>query len=160
MKIVVCSLLVLSVISCIQAVSVSQCHDDETPLDDLSDRIKIGNCRKPPCRLRKNAKIAFEMKLSPDRDITKLTNSISAFVSGLPLPFPGYDQTDACKGIYSSDGKTQVGCPLNKGEDYLYRNEIEVLQVYPRLKLVVHWGLVDQDGKYLICLEVPARITN
>ncbi|KAJ3649515.1 hypothetical protein Zmor_021255 [Zophobas morio] len=153
-------LIVVSAISSSYALNVSQCHNIDEPIPGLTDRVKVGNCKKPPCRLRKNASIRVEMNFTADEDVEKLTNSIQAYISGVPFPFPGYDQTDACKNIYIKDRDHPAGCPLKKGQDYLYSTDIDVLQIYPRLKIVVHWALTKPNGKDLICFECPARITN
>ncbi|XP_044265690.1 NPC intracellular cholesterol transporter 2-like [Tribolium madens] len=160
MKVLV-ALFLFSAISYSSAINVTQCHDIEKPIEGLENRVKLGNCKKPPCRLRKNSVVKIELNVKPERDIEKILNSIHAYIAGVPFPFPGVDGTDACKNIYSADGLNQVGCPLKKGQDYLYRNNIEVLQIYPRVKAVIHWGLTPTDGKDdVICFEIPARITN
>ncbi|KAJ3638634.1 hypothetical protein MTP99_001982 [Tenebrio molitor] len=153
-------LFLCSVLSYTSAINVTQCHDIDKPVEGLTDRVKVGSCKKPPCRLRKNTVIKVQMKVTPDRDVDKILNTIHAYIAGVPFPYPGNDQTDACKNMYSEDGKNFVGCPLKKGQDYLYKNDMEVLQIYPRVKAVVHWGLTMPDGKDIICFEVPARITN
>ncbi|KAH0809914.1 hypothetical protein GEV33_012878 [Tenebrio molitor] len=84
------------------------------------------------------------------RDVDKILNTIHAYIAGVPFPYPGNDQTDACKNMYSEDGKNFVGCPLKKGQDYLYKNDMEVLQIYPRVKAVVHWGLTMPDDEFNI----------
>ncbi|RZC38153.1 epididymal secretory protein E1, partial [Asbolus verrucosus] len=94
------------------------------------------------------------------KDIEKLTNSVVAYIAGVPFPFVGYDQNDACPLIYTADGKEKAGCPLKAGQDYIYRDNIDVLQIYPRVKAVIHWGITGDDGNDVICFEVPARITN
>ncbi|KAG5871606.1 hypothetical protein JTB14_007926 [Gonioctena quinquepunctata] len=129
-------------------------------IEDLSKRVQIGSCKKPPCRLRKNTSITVHMKFKPDRDVKSLKASVSADILGIPFPFPGVDGTSACNDIYKEDEKTKAGCDLKAGEEYHFISKIDVLQIYPRLKTVVHWGLTDENEKDVICFEVPARITN
>lgn len=54
-----------------------------------------------------------------------------AVISGTPVPFVGVHLTDACPQIYDKEGKNKVGCPLKAGQEYLYKNEIAVLPIYP-----------------------------
>ncbi|KAJ8963261.1 hypothetical protein NQ318_018728, partial [Aromia moschata] len=35
------------------------------PIEDLQDRIQIGNCNKPPCRFRKDTVVQAEFKFKP-----------------------------------------------------------------------------------------------
>ena len=77
---------------------------------------------------------------------------------GIPLPFIGVDGTSACENIYTEDGSQKLDCPLKAGETYLYKNQFEVLQIYPKLNLVVHWALT-KNNKNVVCFEVPAKIT-
>jgi hypothetical protein len=80
-----------------------------------------------------------------DRDVDKILNTIHAYIAGVPFPYPGNDQTDACKNMYSEDGKNFVGCPLKKGQDYLYKNDMEVLQIYPRVR---KYNIITTSGYY------------
>ncbi|XP_023021640.1 NPC intracellular cholesterol transporter 2 homolog a [Leptinotarsa decemlineata] len=157
MKIV---LAVLCVVSYVLATEVRQCPNLGRTIDDLSNRVQIGNCKKPPCRLRKDTNVAVQIKFKPDRDIKSLKTTVNANILGIEFPFVGVDGTSACKDIYKEDGKTKVNCDLKAGEEYYFKSKIEVLKVYPRLKTVVHWALTDDEGKDVTCFEVPARITN
>lgn len=78
-------------------------------------------------------------------------------ISGLSLPFPGVDGTSACNNIYDETGKNKVSCPLLKGKTYIYRNSFKVLELYPKIQLIVHWAL-KADNKDIMCFEVNARI--
>lgn len=53
-----------------------------------------------------------------------------ARILGLPLPFVGVDNTDACPQIYTVEGE-KAGCPLEAGKTYKYKNLIKVLPIYP-----------------------------
>ncbi|XP_019866020.1 NPC intracellular cholesterol transporter 2 homolog a [Aethina tumida] len=128
-------------------------------LSDLNDRVKIGNCKKPPCRLRKNTSIQFSLRFNTEGPVESLQNSVKARIAGLDLPFVGVDGVDACNNIYEQDGTTKAKCPLAAGKEYIYKNTIDVLQIYPSVKTTVHWGLESPSGD-VICFEVPARITN
>lgn len=97
---------------------------------------------------------------SPDHDIKKLTTNVNAVVLGVPLPFLTLDGTSACNNLYLEDGTTKTRCPLKAGQNYIYKNAIEVLPVYPSIAaLDVHWALLESGNKEFVCFEVPAKIT-
>ncbi|XP_044745580.1 NPC intracellular cholesterol transporter 2 [Coccinella septempunctata] len=141
-------------------VEVNTCNNGEKGLDAIQQEIKIGRCKKAPCRLRKGTVIPAEFKFTPSFDTPTLINRVTAKIVGIPFPFIGVDGTDACKTIYKEDGKTLAGCPLKKGETYMFKNQFDVLSIYPTIKLEVHWGLEGNSGAHVVCFEVPARITN
>ncbi|XP_018560916.1 ecdysteroid-regulated 16 kDa protein [Anoplophora glabripennis] len=153
-------LVLLGLAAYCSATQVKQCKGIGRSIEDLNERVKIGACNKPPCRLRKDSVVGITLKFKPDHDIKSLVNTVNANILGIPFPFAGVDGVDACKNIYNEDGTTKVGCNIKAGQEYLYKSEIEVLKIYPRVKTVVHWGLTEPDGQDVICFEVPARITN
>lgn len=69
-----------------------------------------------------------------DVDIKQLKNTVNANILGIPFPFVGVDGEDACKYISKSNG-TKAGCDLKSGEEYTYSNKIEVLKIYPKVKI-------------------------
>jgi len=109
--------------------------------------------------LKRRTSTAIEMKFTPKRDFKTLKQDIQGIILGVPLPFPGVYDTDACPFIYSEDGSTKVGCPLKAGTTYLYKNGFKILPLYPTVDVVVHWGLKDKiPGEDAVCFEIPARI--
>ncbi|CAG9761856.1 unnamed protein product [Ceutorhynchus assimilis] len=141
------------------ATQVNQCPNGK--IDKLQEKIKVGNCEKPPCRLRKNTKVPLTMKFIPEYNYKNLIQTVNANIMGIPFPFIGVDGTNACDKIYEEDEKTKNNCQFQKGKTYVFKDSIDVLQIYPRLKTVVHWSLTDSEsGKDAICFEVPAKITN
>lgn len=85
-----------------------------------------------------------------------MTTNVQATIGGFPFPFVGVDGVSACGNIYDEEGK-KVGCPLEKGKSYVYKNSFRVLDVYPRIQLLVHWALTT-GGKDVMCFEIDARI--
>lgn len=75
-----------------------------------------------------------------EKDIEKVSNNVFANIVGVPFPFIGVDGTDACSNIYDVDGTTKVGCPLKAGKEYHYKNNIDVLEIYPRVR-ILHFRL-------------------
>lgn len=128
-------------------------------LDD--SEVSISRCKKNRCRLRKKSVVEIELKFTPDHNVKKLTTSVSAIILGVPLPFIGVDGTSACDNLYLDNGETKTNCPLKAGQNYLYKNSFEVLQIYPTIaSLDVHWALKEGNNNDLVCFEVPAKITN
>lgn len=67
-------------------------------------------------------------------DVETLDNDAKAITRTRgPISILGIDGTDACKNIYTLDEKAH-GCPLRKGQTYLYKNEFEVLHNNPKVK--------------------------
>lgn len=86
-----------------------------------------------------------KLYISLDHDIKSLLNTVNANILGIPFPFAGVDGEDACKHIYNEDGTTKVGCNIKAGQEYVYKNEIEVLKIYPR---VSNFYLVIQRNRF------------
>ena len=93
----------------------------------------ITDCHGPPCKLKKKTRVGIVQAFKPNKDIRKLKTSVYANILGLPLPFIGVDNTDACDKIYTSDGK-KASCPLKKDVKYIYKNEFPILDFYPTVK--------------------------
>ncbi|BES90570.1 Hypothetical protein domain [Nesidiocoris tenuis] len=153
------SLLVLTcLIPTILSTEVLQCKSKNF---DLENSVNVTNCDKPPCVLKRKNTYTVNLKFSPDHDIKNVRTSVQGIIAGIPLPFLGVDGTSACGKIYDKDGKTPVKCPLEKGVQYTYINKFDILQVYPKVRVVVHWALVDQaTNKDITCFEVNARIVS
>nr|XP_022917776.1 epididymal secretory protein E1 [Onthophagus taurus] len=135
-----------------------QCSNGRS-IDDLDSKVSVSSCTKAPCKLKKGTQSLVTMKFTPEKDLKRLRNTVFANIAGLPFPFIGVDNTNACGQIFEADGTTKAACPLKAGVEYQYKNNIDVLPIYPTVKVVVHWGLTSEFGDE-ICFEVPARITN
>ncbi|WAR20033.1 NPC2-like protein [Mya arenaria] len=90
------------------------------------------------------------------KDISKFINCVSAVktkvygqVAGIFVPY-SLPNTDGCVSC-------NLTCPLTSGA-HTYVNVFPVLAIYPDIKLVVKWELVDQDGNLLVCFEFPMSI--
>ncbi|CAH1999650.1 unnamed protein product [Acanthoscelides obtectus] len=47
------------------ATQVKPCSGVERTIDNLNERIQVGGCNKPPCRLRKDTSVGITMKFQP-----------------------------------------------------------------------------------------------
>ncbi|KYN36062.1 Epididymal secretory protein E1, partial [Trachymyrmex septentrionalis] len=126
------------------------------PFED-ADQISISDCDKPECPLKQGSTIKIEMKLVPNKDIQSLKNNVQGIITGIPIPFVGVDGTNACDNIYNADG-SKAGCPLKKGEQYIYKNSFPILSIYPRIPVIVYYALKEGNDR-VACFEVPAKIT-
>jgi hypothetical protein len=77
-------------------------------------------------------------------------------IGQFPFPFVGVDGVSACGNLFDESGQ-KASCPLQKGKTYIYKNSFKVLEIYPKIQLLVHWAL-QTGGKDITCFEIPARI--
>ncbi|KAK4884508.1 hypothetical protein RN001_000779 [Aquatica leii] len=138
---------------------VSKCPQARSP-EEYKQVITVGNCKKHPCRLRKGHTINVDFRFTPIAETKTVRNSVTATIAGLPFPFIGVDDTDACNNIFESDGTTQAKCPLQSGKEYVYKNHFDILPLYPIVKVEVSWALIGSDRQPVMCFTVPAKITN
>lgn len=68
-----------------------------------------------------------------EKDTKTVRNNVFANIVGVPFPFIGVDGADACGLIYEADGTTKASCPLKAGTEYVYKNTIDILEIYPRV---------------------------
>ncbi|KAF5300927.1 hypothetical protein FQR65_LT09090 [Abscondita terminalis] len=141
-----------------------ECEDGSGALgksvEDYKLSVIVGNCKTPPCRLKKGRLVLLEFKFTPDRPVKTLTNIVHAQIGAIPFPFIGVDSTPATDYIFESDGKTKASFPLTPGQEYIYKNPLKVLEIYPVIKVDVHWELQADDGNPVSCFEVGATIVN
>ncbi|KAJ9586363.1 hypothetical protein L9F63_019985 [Diploptera punctata] len=136
---------------------VESCKEEGKSHEE-SDNFVIGSCTRQPCKLKRKSTIDLEFKFIAPEDTPSITNNVHARILGIPFPFFGVDGTDACGQIFNPDG-SKAGCPLKGGRQYVYKNSFKVLEVYPKLKVVVHWALTSPKNRDVMCFNVPAKIT-
>ncbi|XP_033217603.1 ecdysteroid-regulated 16 kDa protein-like [Belonocnema kinseyi] len=141
----------------VSSTKVNECGTGGRQLPD-KNQVQITNCDAPPCKLKKKTRVAISQTFTPKRDIQRLRTSVHANIMGLPLPFIGVDGTDACNNIFNID-ETKASCPLKKDVQYVYKNVFPILEIYPKISLVVHWSL-KENNNVITCFEVPSRISS
>ncbi|XP_023711764.1 NPC intracellular cholesterol transporter 2 [Cryptotermes secundus] len=157
MKLPVALVISTLLVSCATSTPVQSCSGGGP--HELSDNYKIGDCVRTPCKLKRKTDIVLEFKFTPDQDAPSIKNKVNAKIAGVPFPFIGVDGSNACSQVYFPDG-SKAGCPLKAGQEYLYKNTLKVLEIYPKLKVVVHWALTAPGNRDLLCFNVPAKITS
>lgn len=130
-------------------------HCDGKPYED-PNQVKISDCDNPVCNLKKKTRVSIEQIFTPEKEIDNLITSVYAKIVGVDLPFIGVDGTNACDNIYDKSG-AKAGCPLKKGETYIYKNDFPILELYPKLSMEVRWALMDGSDQ-ITCFMVPAKI--
>ncbi|KYN36074.1 Epididymal secretory protein E1 [Trachymyrmex septentrionalis] len=128
----------------------------DTPLED-ANQVTISNCDEPVCLLKQGTTVLIKINLVPNKDIQRLKNNVKGII-GIPISFVGVDGTNACDNIYNADG-SKAGCPLKKGEQYIYKNSFPILSIYPRVLLIVRYALREENDDVVFCFKVPVKIT-
>lgn len=142
--------------------------------------VSIKGCTSGICKLKRKTNAEIQLKIVPEKNsesrvcdkklvrlqlksnlyklllVNKLTTSVQAVINNLPFPFIGVDGTSACNNMFDEAGN-KVSCPLVKGKTYIYKNSFPVLEIYPKIQLLVHWAL-KEGNRDLSCFEVHARI--
>ncbi|XP_035720659.1 NPC intracellular cholesterol transporter 2 homolog a-like [Vespa mandarinia] len=142
------------VVVLVSATQVNQCND--IPYED-ANQVKISGCDSPPCNLKRKTRVSIEQSFVAENDANELLTSVHATLLGIDLPFIGVDGTNACDNIYDVDNN-KVGCPVKKGTKYIYKTDFPILEIYPKVNLIVYYAL--RNGNDIItCFKVPAKIT-
>lgn len=136
------------------ATNVSQCPGKS--FDKLKENVQLMPCKKLPCHLKKGTATNITMRFKPETDMDSVTNHVTAELLGIPFPFVGVDGMSVC-GKFETENGEKTPCPLKAGNEYVYRDSFQVLEIYPSVKAKVHWAL-QHGGKDIICFEVPVNI--
>ncbi|CAO1428584.1 unnamed protein product [Diamesa tonsa] len=151
------------VVLCICAISLNKAKATQTRQCEGfrqlgNNEISLSNCEKGVCKLKRKTDANIIMKFIPLRDIKTLTTNVNAKIGGFPFPFVGVDGTSACNNLFLEDGVTKSKCPLKAGVKYIYKNAFPILEVYPKIALIVHWQLTTDKNEAVMCFEIPAKI--
>jgi Niemann-Pick C2 protein len=111
-------------------------------------------------------------------DVRDLIAEVHGIALNIPIPLLGVDNKSVCNNLYEEDG-TKKKCPLLKGSPYIYKDEIYIIEAYPKVnyiiksfhknahcynfqfKVDVHWSLKDPISKNVVtCFEAPAKIVD
>lgn len=52
----------------------------------------------------------------------------------IPIPLLGVDNKGVCNNIFEEDGK-KTKCPLLKGGTYIYKDDIYIIEAYPKVNI-------------------------
>lgn len=112
--------------------------------------VRVSTCTKSPCILKKGGSVSIEVDFIPTVDATYLTDRVRGIIAGIKLPF-ATENPNGCQ-------DKGITCPLKKGRRYTYKSVIPVSNLYPSLRLIVEWALIDQNDAEVFCVKIPAQI--
>ncbi|PAA85750.1 hypothetical protein BOX15_Mlig024849g1 [Macrostomum lignano] len=144
--------LVIAVFACTFCLAVS----DKVKFKDCGSTagkivsVDINPCPKMPCEFKRGTKVGASITFQSSEASTAVKSVVHGILGGIPVPFPLPD-SNACNTMSPK-------CPLATGSQYVYTNQLEVLQSYPSLAVLVKWELIDPNSKDLVCFEIPVRI--
>ncbi|XP_050440563.1 NPC intracellular cholesterol transporter 2 homolog a-like [Adelges cooleyi] len=142
---------------CAATTTVYKCDSNNT---QAMDGVTLENCSVPRCPLKRNTTMHVEIKFKSEFNIKDIITEVYGHVFNIPVPLLGVDNKSVCNNIFTADG-AKTTCPLLKGNDYVYKDIVRILEVYPKLKINVHYSLKDPTTKKIVaCFEVPAKITD
>ncbi|XP_060852844.1 ecdysteroid-regulated 16 kDa protein-like [Rhopalosiphum padi] len=122
--------------------------------------VTIENCTTSRCSLKRNSTVHIEIKFKPEFDVRDLIAEVHGIALNIPIPLLGVDNKSVCNNLYEEDG-TKKKCPLLKGSPYIYKDEIYIIEAYPKFKVDVHWSLKDPISKNVVtCFEAPSKIVD
>ncbi|XP_067007805.1 NPC intracellular cholesterol transporter 2 homolog a [Anabrus simplex] len=155
--------LVLAIVgvSAIAAVDILECSEEKTK-HSQADKIFVSSCAENSklCNLKKKTDVNLEVKFTAPENIEKLDNSVHAKLFGIPFPFIGVDGTSVCNKIFKASDGSKSECPLKAGEEYIYKDSFPVQEIYPKVRVQVHWNLLYGNNKSAFCFEIPAKIVS
>ncbi|XP_055925694.1 NPC intracellular cholesterol transporter 2 homolog a-like isoform X2 [Argiope bruennichi] len=74
---------------------------------------------------------------------------VHGVIAGVPLPF-SLKNPDGCK--------SGISCPVKNGQSYTYSNQLLIRNSYPAVGVTVRWEIQDDNGRDLVCVEIPCHI--
>ncbi|XP_037084595.1 NPC intracellular cholesterol transporter 2-like [Pollicipes pollicipes] len=115
--------------------------------------VRVDNCGGKICTLRRGTSTGITITFRPDKPHQRLKTKVSGVVFGLEVPFAGVP-SNACGSL------VQGNCPLQQGQQYVYRAEIPVHNNYPAIPNVqVRYLLVDADTNEVVtCALIRVKI--
>jgi hypothetical protein len=79
--------------------------------------------------------IINKITFSLDFDVKDLITEVYGIVLNIPIPLLGVDKKNVCTNIIEEDG-TKKNCPLQKGSTYIYKDDIYIIETYPKVRLL------------------------
>lgn len=64
----------------------------------------------------------------------ELITEVYGVVLNIPIPLLGVDNKSVCHNIFEENG-TKKNCPLPKGGTYIYKDDIYIIEAYPKVNI-------------------------
>jgi Niemann-Pick C2 protein len=144
-----CGILVLSFLAAAAATTYRDCGSRESVVQAL----QVSNCPdgQPLCTFTRGTNASIKLDFTPQVNINQLNVRVYGIIGGIPVEFT-MPQPNAC--IASG-----LKCPLSDGTAVEYLTYVPVLPVYPNIKAVVKFELVDAaSGLDAACAMFPVQI--
>lgn len=68
-----------------------------------------------------------------DFNVKELITEVYGIALNIPIPLLGVDNKSVCNNLFEDDGKTKKKCPLLKGDTYIYKDDIYIIEAYPKV---------------------------
>ncbi|XP_071160636.1 NPC intracellular cholesterol transporter 2-like [Mytilus edulis] len=135
----------------LQLVSATVFKDCGTNAGTLAS-VDVSDCPQNtvPCPFKRGTNVTLVVKLTPTEASKGATLNLYGIIAGIKTPFQ--TKVDACK--------SDITCPITQGQATTFTAVVYVQPAYPKLRLVVDVELTSDDGKFLVCVQVPAEITD
>lgn len=111
--------------------------------------VDVKDCSTEPCQFVRNTTAVITVEFTANADITAATNKMFGYIAGIKVPFP-----------IGADGCKNMTCPISKGAAITYQNGVFIQEVYPKVRLVAELQVLDQSSQMIICLDIPAQISD
>jgi len=86
--------------------------------------------------LKKAIKYIYIYVLFIEFDVRDLIAEVHGIALNIPIPLLGVDNKSVCNNLYEEDG-TKKKCPLLKGSAYVYKDEIYIIEAYPKVNYML-----------------------
>ena len=113
--------------------------------------VAISPCDQLPCSFERGKSAGIEIKFKAVTDAQTLTSKVKGKIGPLWIPFP-LSKPDGC----TSEG---LSCPIKAGQEYVFKYELPISSAYPKISVPVSWELVDENGKDVVCIIFPVKLT-
>nr|QAX87810.1 NPC2-1 [Pardosa pseudoannulata] len=102
------------------------------------------------CELKRGETYSYGLTFESLTDSKSLKAVVHGVIGGISMPYP-IPNSNACEG-------SNVECPLESGNTYMYGNEIEIRKSYPSVRADVKWELRDENNENVVCVLIPVQI--
>ncbi|XP_071530210.1 NPC intracellular cholesterol transporter 2 homolog a-like isoform X2 [Panulirus ornatus] len=116
--------------------------------------IKITGCDKNPrnCIFKKGQNANMSLPFTSSTQIQAVHAKVSGHLGPLTVPF-SLPQPNAC--INSG-----LVCPLQADQPNVYVASLPVKRIYPSVRVIVQWELLDEHDNKLVCIKFPVQLQN
>nr|XP_004649468.1 NPC intracellular cholesterol transporter 2 [Jaculus jaculus] len=111
--------------------------------------VNVSPCPSQPCELHKGQSYSVNVTFTSNTESHSSTAEVYGILMGAEIPFH-IPESDGCK--------SGISCPIQKDRIYSYLNKLPVKSIYPSIKLLVEWKLLDDQRKIIFCWRIPLQI--